>query len=97
LKAYGAGLVSSPGELIHATTADTLRLPFDPARIMRTDYAIDAYQKVYFVIESFDQLISGLVDLDFGPIYEEGRNAPSIPPGALLDGETEWTPRSSTT
>lgn len=91
LKAYGAGIVSSPGELVHAINDPlVLRLPFDPVRIMRTDYAIDAFQKCYFVIETLDQLIGGLVDLDFGPIYEKWGNTPPIPAGALLDGETPW-------
>jgi len=90
VKAYGAGLVSSPGELVHATMSDALRLPFDPLRIMRTDYAIDAFQKCYFVIGSMDELIDGLVDLDFGPIYEEWRGAVPIPAGVILDSERPW-------
>lgn len=98
LKAYGAGILSSGGETVFSTTdPDVLRLPFDPVRIMRTDYSIDTFQRCYFVIESVEQLVSGLVSLDFGPIYEKWRNEPPIPAGALLPGEAPWSsvaPRS---
>jgi len=91
LKAYGAGILSSAGETVFSTAdPQVLRLPFDPARIMRTDYGIDAFQRCYFVIESMEQLVDGLVSLDFGPIYEAWRHEPPIPAGALLPGEALW-------
>lgn len=92
LKAYGAGLVSSAGELVHATTAaDVLRLPFDPVRVMRTDYSIDAFQRCYFVISGIDQLVDGLSALDFGPVYEMWREVPPIPAGERIPGEPVWS------
>lgn len=92
LKAYGAGLVSSAGELVHAATAPgVLRLPFDPVRIMRTDYSIDAFQPCYFVISGIGQLVDSLSALDFGPVYEMWRNVPPIPAGERLCGETVWS------
>ena len=88
---FGAGIISSAGETAYAIEdPDVLRLCFDPERILRTDYHIDRYQSCYFVVDSLDQLVRGLVDLDFGPIYEKWGNTPPIPAGALLDGETPW-------
>jgi len=91
LKVFGAGIVSSAGETVYAIRDETvLRLPFDPERIMRTGYAIDSFQQNYFVLESLDQLIGGLVDLDFGPIYARRRLDPPLPAGRLLPGEHAW-------
>lgn len=88
LKVFGAGIVSSAGETLYAIDdKQVLRLPFDPLRIMRTAYSIDSFQQNYFVLESLDQLIDGLVDLDFGPLYERWRGEPPIPAGTLLPGE----------
>ncbi|PEQ12724.1 phenylalanine 4-monooxygenase [Novosphingobium sp. PC22D] len=89
LKVFGAGIVSSPGETVFSIEdPDVVRLPFEPVRIMRTAYNIDSYQKTYFVLDSLPQLIDGLVDLDFGPIYESYRDSPPLPAGEILPGET---------
>lgn len=94
LKVFGAGIVSSPGETVFSIEdPDVLRLPFDPVRIMRTGYEIDSFQKTYFVLDSLPQLIDGLVDLDFGPIYERHRGDAPIPAGTLLPGEHAHTPQ----
>lgn len=88
LKVFGAGIISSHSETVHAVEdKNVLRLPFDPVRIMRTGYMIDEFQKSYFVLESLSQLIDELVGLDFGPIYEQWRNAPALPAGECLPGE----------
>jgi phenylalanine-4-hydroxylase len=93
LKAFGAGIVSSSGETTFSVEdTDVLRLRFDPERIMRTAYTIDSFQSCYFVLDSLGQLVRGLVDLDFGPIYEAWREAEPIPAGTLLHGETPWRP-----
>lgn len=53
LRAYGAGILSSFGELEYCLT-DTPRLePFEPAQAALTEYPITSYQPVYFVAESF--------------------------------------------
>jgi phenylalanine-4-hydroxylase len=69
IRAYGAGLLSSGGELAYSV-ADPRprRLPFDLERIMVTPYQIDRYQDCYFVIESFEQLMRDTAP-DFTPIY----------------------------
>lgn len=89
LRVFGAGIISSAGETVHAASdPKVLRLPFDPVRIMRTGYMIDAFQQTYFVLESLPQLIGDLVRLDFGPVYETWRGQPALPAGECLPGET---------
>lgn len=89
IRAYGAGIVSSAGETVFSTTdPDVLRVAFDPVRIMRTAYAIDSFQSTYFVIDDLSQLITGLVDLDFGPIYEKYRESDPLPADRPQDGDT---------
>jgi phenylalanine-4-hydroxylase len=91
LKAYGAGIVSSARELVHSVEdPDVLRLRFDPVRIMRTAYEIDHFQSCYFVLGSLTELIEGLVDLDFGPIYEQWRRTPPFLAGVLQPGERPY-------
>jgi phenylalanine-4-hydroxylase len=69
VRAYGAGLLSSGGELAYCVDDPRpQRLPFDLERIMRTEYQIDRYQEKYFVIDSFEQLMRETAP-DFTPIY----------------------------
>lgn len=69
IRAYGAGLLSSGGELAYCVDdPHPKRRPFELDRIMRTDYRIDRFQDTYFVIDSFDQLMRETVP-DFTPIY----------------------------
>jgi len=61
LKAYGSGLLSSPGELVHAVEApEVQRFPFQIEWVVNQLFEIDRYQPILFVIESFDHLY-GLV------------------------------------
>jgi phenylalanine-4-hydroxylase len=78
LRAYGAGILSSPGELVHAvTSAQPQRLPLDLHRAMRTRYKIDSYQQTYFVIDSFEQLFD-MTRPDFTPLYAELAGLPTL-------------------
>ena len=54
LKAYGAGLLSSFGELEHAcaTTSEATFVAWDPAVAALQAYPVTQYQPVYFVAES---------------------------------------------
>ncbi|MGQ0510934.1 MAG: phenylalanine 4-monooxygenase [Betaproteobacteria bacterium] len=80
LRAYGAGLVSSGGELAHCIeSAEPRRLDFDLERALRTDYQIDRYQTTYFVIDSFAQLMRETAP-DFAPIYAKLRTLPALEP-----------------
>ena len=75
VRAYGAGLLSSGGELAYCVEDPRpRRLPFDLERIMRTDYQIDRYQERYFVIDSFEQLMRDTAP-DFTPIYARIRDS----------------------
>ena len=87
LRIYGAGIVSSKGESIYSLESDAPnRIGFDVERIMRTRYRIDTYQKTYFVIDSFEQLMRG-TEPDFTPIYARLAKSESIPAGDVLDGD----------
>ena len=85
LRIYGSGIVSSKGESIHCLESDAPnRIGFDLERIMRTRYRIDTYQKTYFVIDSFEQLMDATRP-DFTPIYEKLATLDSIPAGTVLE------------
>jgi phenylalanine-4-hydroxylase len=74
VRAYGAGLLSSGGELAYCVEDPRpKRLPFDLERIMRTEYQIDRYQEQYFVIDSFEHLMRETAP-DFTPIYARLRS-----------------------
>lgn len=82
IKAFGAGIMSSPSEAAHAAGSDAQRIAFDPLTVLRTPYRIDILQPQYFVIDSFEALaasldgdIPALLDRadalgDFAPLYD---------------------------
>jgi phenylalanine-4-hydroxylase len=91
LRAYGAGILSSAGELRYSVmAAEPRRIAFNLRRIMRTRYRIDTYQPNYFVIDSFDQLFEATAS-DFEPIYAEVTAALAVEgdyeAGIVLGGE----------
>jgi phenylalanine-4-hydroxylase len=53
VKAYGAGLLSSYGELEYALSDKPTLLDFDPDVSSQTDYPITTFQPTYFVARSF--------------------------------------------
>ncbi|XP_021957625.1 protein henna isoform X2 [Folsomia candida] len=53
IKAFGAGLLSSYGELQYCLSDKPEVRPFDPQKTGIQDYPITEYQPVYFVAESF--------------------------------------------
>ncbi|HLK23380.1 MAG TPA: phenylalanine 4-monooxygenase, partial [Caulobacteraceae bacterium] len=83
LKIFGAGIVSSHGESIYALEDPRpQRVAFDLKRVMRTRYRIDDYQETYFVIDSFQDLLTQTVETDFGPLYAELAKLPEFEAGA---------------
>lgn len=85
LRIYGAGILSSKGESIYCLdSAAPNRIGFDVERMLRTRYRIDTYQKTYFVIDSFKQLMDATAP-DFTPIYARLREQDTIPAGQVLD------------
>src|SRR3954466_7648882 len=82
IKAYGAGLLSSGGELAYCVDDPRpRRRPFDVERIMRTESRIARYQETYFVIDSFEQLMRETAP-DFTPLYARLRPLASFDPAA---------------
>ncbi len=78
VKAFGAGIMSSPSEAAHAATGDAETLAFDLLTVFRTDYRIDIVQPVYFVIDSFEQLAASLSD-DIPGLVAEARSLGDLP------------------
>jgi phenylalanine-4-hydroxylase len=73
LRAYGAGILSSAGELQHSVRSSIpKRVAFDLPRIMRSRYQIDSFQSSYFVIDSYQQLFDATAP-DFTALYAEVR------------------------
>ena len=63
VRAYGAGILSSSAETLHATTGNARRLRFDLARVLRSEYVIDQLQPVYFVVNDYAELFGALAAL----------------------------------
>jgi phenylalanine-4-hydroxylase len=57
---FGAGIISSVGESLHASGPGSEKLTFDIHRMMHTAYRTDVVQDRYFVIDSFEQLLHAL-------------------------------------
>ena len=55
-KAYGAGLLSSYGELEHAFSDEVERRPFDLEQVINHDYTYSDMQPVLYVIPSYAEL-----------------------------------------
>ena len=84
IRAYGAGIMSSPGELVYAIESDLpQRKPLQPVDALRTPYRIDIYQTVYFVLDTFDHLFE-LAQANWADFITEARrlgmHAPTYPP-----------------
>ncbi|MBC7499268.1 MAG: phenylalanine 4-monooxygenase, partial [Herminiimonas sp.] len=98
LRAYGAGLLSSAGEIAYCLESSwPLRLQFDVQRVMRTLYKIDSYQQSYFVIDGFEQLFAD-TSCDFAPLYaalkpKQPFRADSLQPGDALHASSHCTQR----
>lgn len=91
LRAYGAGILSSAGELRHSVHSPLpQRIGLDLQRCMRTRYRIDDYQSTYFVIDSFEQLFD-LTAPDFSPIYEAVRSAGELAADARMASDSAIT------
>jgi phenylalanine-4-hydroxylase len=56
IKAYGAGLLSSFGELEHAFGDEVERRPFDLEEVINTEYSYSDMQPLLFVVPSYAEL-----------------------------------------
>lgn len=87
LRTYGSGVVSSYTETIYCLESPKPnRIMFDLQRVMRTNYRIDDFQEVYFVVNSFEELMK-LTTQDFREIYEELKELPDFKPGDVVPGD----------
>lgn len=78
LRTYGAGILSSGGELPYCIESKkSNRIRFDLLRVMQSKYKIDTFQETYFVIKSFKQLFDATAP-DFTPYYDELRTRPEL-------------------
>jgi phenylalanine-4-hydroxylase len=83
VRAYGAGILSSAGELLYSVTSPVpahlaLQTPADLLRCMASTYKIDSYQSQYFVIDSFAALLN-LTAPDFTSYYQSLATAATRP------------------
>ncbi len=79
LKAFGAGIMSSPAEARHAMGPEAVAEPFDLLTVLRTPYRIDIVQPVYFAIESFEALADTLAG-DVADALEAAARLGDLPP-----------------
>ena len=92
LRIYGAGILSSGGEVVHSIDSPKpRRVMFDLERVLRTDYHIDRYQDTYFVIKSFEQLFTDTLP-DFTPLYARLRARPVLAPQEPFPGDIVMGP-----
>ena len=84
LRTYGAGILSSGGELPYCIESDKPhRIRFDLLRVMQSNYKIDTFQETYFVIDSFRELFDATAP-DFTPYYQTLRTRPDIAANGLI-------------
>jgi phenylalanine-4-hydroxylase len=92
LRIYGSGILSSAGESVFSLNDPRpRRLRFDLRRIMQTRYRIDDFQRLYFVIEDFQELFDATRP-DFAPIYREIATLPDLEPNSRVDQDREFIP-----
>lgn len=91
VRAYGGGILSSISETVYSVESDlAMRALFDPVVIFRTPYRIDMLQRVYFVINNYQQLYdfvtSNIAELiqrarslgEYPPLFPVDKNNPNI-------------------
>ena len=79
LRIYGAGISSSKGESIYCLDSPLpTRVKFDLYEVIKTQYHINAFQKTYFVIESFQQLFDTVDKLNWQEVRANYLRLPEI-------------------
>lgn len=73
LRIVGGGILSSPKETCYALESDVaVRQPLDVLDALRTPYRIDILQPLYYVLDSFGQLMD-IARMDVMPLVNEAR------------------------
>ncbi len=89
-KVYGAGILSSPGEVVFSVDSPSPnRIAFDMKRMMQTDFIISDYQETYWLIDSFEQLYDATKP-DFKPIYKELESQRIYKPNEIIGGDNVY-------
>jgi phenylalanine-4-hydroxylase len=63
-KIYGAGILSSPGESRYSMTDQPSKSAFDTETVLNTTFRTDIIQEQYFIIDSFQQLLAILPEVE---------------------------------
>jgi len=58
IRIFGAGVLSSKGEVVNALSEEVEQRPFSVDAVINQDYDVWHLQPILFVLESFDQLVS---------------------------------------
>lgn len=82
LKAYGGGILSSPGETEYCLTDKSEKTLFDAYEALRTPYRIDIMQPLYFVLKSFDDLFA-ILEQDVLNLVKKAKDEGDHPPKFL--------------
>lgn len=86
-KAYGAGLLSSYGELEHSCTSSIVqRYPLEMGWVINQYFEIDHYQPLLFVIDSFDHLYQLADELK---VWMKAGKLDNLAPGEPLMSEAD--------
>jgi len=87
-KIYGAGIASSFGETHYSLESPRPhRLKFDLKRVLRTRYRPDDFQKSYFVIDRFEDLLDMVHANDFAALCAELEGLSDIDPKVADESE----------
>ena len=78
LKIYGAGILSSIGETKYSLSSTPKRVPFDLETIIKTDFDNTKIQDLYFVIDSFDQLLSAFKNYAESDTFQQTKKTPPV-------------------
>jgi phenylalanine-4-hydroxylase len=85
---YGAGIASSFGETHYSLESPRPhRLKFDLKRVLRTRYRPDDFQKSYFVIDRFEDVLNIVRENDFAALCAELEGQSDIDPKTADESE----------
>lgn len=87
LRIYGAGITSSASESTYSLSREPTHIRFNLQRALKTQYKIDAIQKLYMVIENFQQLFQAIKSLDWDEMEDFLVSFPDIAEGISLSQE----------
>jgi phenylalanine-4-hydroxylase len=85
LRIYGAGILSSFGESHFALESPVpRRRQFDLGQVLCTTYRSDMFQQAYFIVDSFDDLLRQVRNVDLTRLCDELDGLPDLDPASPL-------------